>query len=134
MEEKTIIDFINTSFLTDDEKRTFIDLFEKEGATDSFYQALDAALAREVENRTTKALTATATISTGFDELSLELKQKKKALADALRLKIKAIPPTDLTSKDNLWDEYYLAIEDLNKKYLGKAQTVSSQAILQTVD
>lgn len=117
MQNDTVQNLINASFLSDGEKSTLLQYLNEHSADENFYEIFNSFLLKELQEKGEKC---EKTLK-AFDEkvliLDTGLKNKKGEALKKIEEQLAHIDPSNLTQKEKVWDEYYEEVEGFQGDY-----------------
>ena len=123
---REIINFINASFLSVENKRVLLTRLEADGPSDAFFEHMQKLFIDEITTRTKNYEKATDKLETDYETLNKEYKEKRERLDSELEERLKNIDTTDLTGKEKVFDWYYKEVDLVQNNFEKKARELFS--------
>ena len=130
---KEIQELIESSFLSENDKKTLFKLLENKGPTDEFFEKMNQLISDEILSISDRYQKEMKQLDQKFSEADNSLEEKKKELEEQLQKDLRAAKE-DASKKDKLWEDYYAAVEQIYKDNEDKLRDIAVSTAKKAID
>jgi|GEM_PF-1837047 len=122
-----ILNIINESFLSEEDKQILRIQLEREGVSESFSAKMNQLLIRALEKRTHKYEEVMNDFESSYKSIEDEYKIKRQELASTLDKRLDGVDPIDATANKKIFDEHYKNVDTAQASYEKQAKEMFSR-------
>ena len=125
-----IIELINTSILTEEQKARLITFFEQYGETQGFYDLFNETLIKESTDQMEKIKQTLDTFNAEIEKIEKLHQQEDLVLAKKMEKALSGLEQTDISARQGFVDEYDKASIELEKKYKKEMDALAARLLV----
>lgn len=126
---KELEQLITSSYLHERQKRELFLFLQQDGATEEFFQKFNESLMEELSNREQQFTKSIATFEEEEAAISRDVQRKRKELEDEAGRSLATIDLGDFAKRQQVWDEYYTSLEQLENEYGEKIKSIVAMIV-----
>lgn len=131
---KQVVDLINNSFLSEQNRKRLLDILTEGGESPSFYQEFNQLLINEVNKRKGKFEKVITNFHQQLDKLEKDSEQKRQELDKQLEKDLQSIDISDIKAKTEIFDDYYKKIASFQQKQIEATNNFIASATASAID
>jgi hypothetical protein len=128
---QTIEQIIETSFLSQKDKQSLLSMYGQIGLEKEFFDMFGLLMEKDLRQKQVQFEKSWLSLDEAIDQIQAEAMLKKESLAQSYETRADSIAVDNFTAKNELWEEYYSEMDNLEQEYERKITEATSHIVAQ---